>query len=302
MQEFSGKVAVITGGASGIGFAMAERFAAEGMKLMLADIEQGALDHAVARLRSKGYSVSGCRVDVGKYEDVEALAEATIAEFGKVHVLCNNAGVSMIGPIWEFTVDDWRWVIDVNFRGVINGTKAFLPGMMAHGEAAHVINTGSLASFNGIGNHAPYCSTKAAVLGYSQSLYCEMKALTTKVAVSILCPGMVDTKIHQSWRNRPEGDEPWSDQEFSDAEFIKRSNEFQGAGIPPSMVAESVVQALRDGRFYIFTNEGSLRYVDGSAGRAVRGENPFVVTWGNDLRPEEERGVAPWYAESDPAD
>ena len=294
MKDFTGKTAVVTGGASGIGLAMVERFAKEGMKVLIADIEATAIDEVVARLRARGCDVEGVIADVSNYADVEGLAARAVERFGNIHLLCNNAGVSITGPIWEFTIDDWRWVWDVNVCGVINGVKAFLPGMMAHGEEAHVVNTGSLASFASIGNHAPYCASKAAVLGFSQSLYSEMKALTTRVGVSILCPGMVDTRIHQSWRNRPEGDVAWSDREFADAEFKARSDEFQGAGIAPEVVAEAVVEAIRDDRFYIFTNEGSLRYLDGTAGRACRQENPFVVTWGEDRRPEGERGLAPW--------
>lgn len=172
--------------------------------------------------------------------------------------------------------------------------KAFLPGMLAHGEPAHVVNTGSLASFNGIGHHGPYCSSKAAVLGLSQSLYSELKALVANVGVSVLCPGMVDTRIHQSWRNRPPAHEPWSDREFADEGFMAQSNAFQGAGIPASDVAERVIEALREKRFYIFTNPGSERYVAGTAGRAALGADPFVVTWGEDRRPESARGMAPW--------
>ena len=294
MKNFAGKTAVVTGGASGIGLAIAERFASEGMKLVLADIEPAALDDAVGRLSAEGYDVEGVVTDVAKYSDVEALAARAVERFGNIHVLCNNAGVSITGPIWEFTIDDWRWVWDVNVWGVVNGVKAFLPDMMAHGDEAHVVNTGSLASFASIGNHAPYCASKAAVLGFSSSLYSEMKALATKVGVSILCPGMVDTLIHQSWRNRPEGDVPWSDREFADAAFRAASDEFQGAGIAPEAVADAVIDAIRDDQFYIFTNPGSLRYLDGTAGRACRQENPFVVTWGEDRRPEAERGLAPW--------
>lgn len=294
MFEFRGRVAVVTGAASGIGLAMAERFASEGMKLVLADIEAEALERAAVRLREGGAEVTFLRTDVAKFGDLQALARHASTTFSRVHVLCNNAGVSITGPAWEFSIDDWRWVWDVNVWGVINGVKAFLPAMLANGEGGHILNTGSLSSFYGIGNHAPYCSSKAAVLGYSQSLYSEMKAMKTGVGVSILCPGMVDTRIHQSWRNRPEGDMPWSDREFTDEDFIAGSNAFQGAGIAPELVAEAVVEAIQRDKFYIFTNEGSQRYVEGTAGRAALDENPFVVTWGEDRRTEGERGTPPW--------
>ena len=297
MKDFNGKVAVITGGASGIGYAMAERFAAEGMRLVLADIETGALESASERLRKSGTEVAIFETDVRYYEQLEALADFTARRFGSVHLLCNNAGVSITGPTWSQSMDDWRWVLDVNLWGVIHGVRAFLPGMLAHGEPAHILNTGSLASFNGIGGHAPYCASKAAVLGLSQSLYSEMKAMMTNVGVSVLCPGMVDTLIHRSWRNRPQDDQPWSDREFTNDDFMNGSEALQRSGISPAEVAKAALDAVRGDRFYIFTNEGSARYIDASAGRAARGENPFVFTWGEDRRAEEARGTPPWQAQ-----
>jgi short-subunit dehydrogenase len=175
----------------------------------------------------------------------------------------------------------------------MHGIKAFLPHMLEHGEPAHVVNTGSLASFNGHGDHAPYCSSKAAVLGMSQSLYCEMKAMQTNIGVSIVCPGMVATRIHQSWRNRPAGDAPWSDREFANAEFMQRSNEFQGAGISPDAIAESTHDAILADRFYVFTGDRWQVILEATLGRAMRAENPFVMTWGEDRRPASERGWPP---------
>src|SRR5262245_12431713 len=183
MQEFRGKVAVITGGASGIGLAFARRFGGEGCRLVLADVEAGALEEAVSRLKSAGFDVAGKVTDVSRSSDVEELAAFANERFGHVHLLFNNAGVSITGPTWAMSDDDWRWVWGVNVWGVVNGVRAFVPGMIGHGEPAHVINTGSLASFNGNGDHAPYCSSKAAVLGVSQSLYSEMRAMMTAVGV-----------------------------------------------------------------------------------------------------------------------
>lgn len=296
MQDIGGKVAVITGGASGIGYAMAERLARAGARIVLGDVEQAALDTAVARLGEAGHAVTGLCGDVARLADVQTLADHAAATFGPVHILCNNAGVSITGPTWALSMDDWRWIWDVNVLSVVHGINVFLPGMMAHGERAHVVNTGSLASFTGVGGHAPYCSSKAAVLGISQALYSEMKAMTTNVGVSIVCPGMVATRIHQSWRNRPAEDTAWSDRETADAEFQARSDAFQGAGIAAADIAGSVLDAILADRFYVFTNRGSERYVATSVERAVRAENPFVVTWGEDNRPEEARGIAPWLA------
>lgn len=289
MDTLEDKVAVITGGASGIGLAMARRFAAAGARLVLADIETGALETAVAALASAGVDVIGQRTDVADYASVEALEARAVERFGKVHLLCNNAGVSITGPTWKMSLDDWHWVWNVNVWGVVHGIKAFLPRMLEHGESAHVVNTGSLASFYGNGDHAPYCSSKAAVLGMSQSLYSEMKAMMTNVGVSIVCPGMVATRIHQSWRNRPVKDQPWSDREVANEEVRQASDEFQGRGISPEAIAESTYEAIVENRFYVFTGEGAPRFLEATLGRAIEMNNPPVTTWGEDRRPPEQR-------------
>lgn len=294
MDDFKGKTAVITGGASGIGLALAERFGREGCRLLLGDIDGGALDAAVAQLAQAGIEAHGHVTDVADHAAVQSLADRAAGLYGKVHLLFNNAGVSITGPTWELTHDDWRWVWGVNVWGVVNGIKAFLPRMMAHGEPGHVINTGSLTSFSGNGSHAPYCSSKAAVLGLSQSLYSEMKAMMTGIGVSILCPGIAATRIHQSWRSRPPTDAAWSDREFADEEFRAASASMHGQGIAPALIAESTFEAVRDDRFYVFTGEMWPDFLAGTIGRALRAENPFVTTWGEDRRPEEGRALPPW--------
>ena len=290
MKSFSGKVAVITGGASGIGLALAEAFGAEGMKLVLGDVEQGALDLAVAALIGKGFEAIGVRCDVARFEQVQALADAALARFGEIHIVCNNAGVSITGPIFEMSLDDWRWVYGVNVWGVIHGIKAFVPILMRQGEEAHVINTASLAGFNGTGDHSPYCSSKAAVVSISQSLFNEMAAFDTKIGVSVVCPGMVNTPINKSWRNRPQGDKAWSERESQDDAFVKGSESFQAAGVPPSEIARLTLDAVKEGRFYVFNGDRWSGYLDLFMKPIFTAHNPPVLTWGPDLRPDDRKG------------
>lgn len=294
MKDFRGKVAVITGGASGIGLAYAEAFGAKGARIVLADIEKSRLDSAVERLSGKGIEAFGRVTDVTKFDDVEGLASDTIDRYGKAHLIFNNAGVSITGPTWLQTIDDWRWVYDVNIFGVIHGIKAFVPILLKQNEPSHIINTASLASFNGTGDHAPYCSSKAAALSISQALFSEMRALMAPVGVTAVCPGMVDTAINKSWRNRPKADKPWSDREFANKEFMKGSNAFQAAGITAEEVAQLTLDAVTNGRFYVFTGENPRAYVETFLGSALNAANPPVWTWGEDRRPEAERSDPLW--------
>lgn len=287
MDDLKSKVAVITGGASGIGLAMARSFGAEGMRLVLADIQQDALDGAVEALQAAGIETIGVRTDVADYASVEALAQTTQAKFGNAHVLVNNAGVSITGPLWELSLDDWRWVHDVNVWGIIHGIKAFVPGMIAHGEPSHVINTASLAAFSGTGEHSPYCSSKAAALSISQSLYSELKSWNTKIGVSVVCPGMVDTMIHKSGRNRPAADQPWSDREWNDPSHVRGSEVFQGRGISADAIACDTLEALKSDRFYVFSGSFWPDMMRRQAEVLSVGANPPVVTWGADLRPKQ---------------
>lgn len=285
MRDLKGKVAVITGGASGIGLAMAERFGREGVKLVIADIQEDAIERAVMGLKASGFEVIGVRTDVSRFPDVEALALATVDAFGKVHILVNNAGVSITGPIWEMSLDDWRWVHNVNVWGVIHGVKAFTPILIKQGEPGHIINTASLAAFSGTGEHAPYCSSKAACLSISQSLYSELIAADTRIGVSVVCPGVVTTDMHRSWRNRPAGDQPWSDREWNDPAHRSNSERFQGYGVAPEQIAEATLDALLHNRFYVFYGEDTRPFLEYALRPIVEAENPPVITWGRDLRP-----------------
>jgi NAD(P)-dependent dehydrogenase (short-subunit alcohol dehydrogenase family) len=276
MIELSGRTAVITGGASGIGLALAKRLGREGLRLVIADIEEQAIDRAIAQLSADGCTAVGIRADVSEFSQMQALAERTRATFGAPDILIDNAGVSILGPTWEMSPDDWRWVLDVNLWGVIHGIKAFVPMMREKATWGHVVNTASSAAFLPIGTHSPYCSSKAAVASISCSLQSELIAEGSPIAVSCLCPGMVDTQIHRSWRNRPQHHAPWSNREQT-PELRAASDRIQGAGIKSSDVAEMTVQAILEGRFWIFTHESELTIHLQRVQAMVSGANPLKI-------------------------
>jgi NAD(P)-dependent dehydrogenase (short-subunit alcohol dehydrogenase family) len=203
MREFKGKVAVITGGASGIGRGIAERCVREGMKVVLADIDEANLAKTETELKTLGGTVLGVRTDVSKRSDVEHLARQAFDAFGQVHLLFNNAGVAAGGAAWEATWNDWEWVIGVNLWGVIHGIKVFTPLMLAQNTECHIINTSSSAGLIAGGSSAPYSVTKHAVVALSESLYLTLQQRNSLVKVSVLCPGLVRTNIINAERNRP---------------------------------------------------------------------------------------------------
>ena len=251
MQQLKDKVAVITGAASGIGLALAERCAAEGMRLVLADIEEPALARAAQAIRNAGAQVLAQRVDVASAAEVEALAEAAYKQFGAVNLLCNNAGVGGVGaPVWAQTLDAWRWVINVNLFGVIYGVHSFVPRMLAGGQEGHVVNTASLAGLTSGAMISPYHATKHAVVTLSESLYMELQMVNAKISASVLCPAFVKTKIGESERNRPQS-----------GDFGQTSGEFRAMiqtmveqGVPAEGIADSVIEAVKQGRFWILTH------------------------------------------------
>jgi NAD(P)-dependent dehydrogenase (short-subunit alcohol dehydrogenase family) len=251
MRQFRDRVAVVTGAASGIGRALSARFAAEGMRVVLADIEDAALQPAVAELRDAGARVIGVRTDVASAESVQALADATIAEFGAVHVVCNNAGVGGGTDFAKIPLPTWEWVLGVDLWGVIYGCRAFWPLLAAQDEA-HIVNTSSMAALNGhpLGM-APYTVAKFGVLGLSQNLFFESAALTGgRVGVSVLVPGMTRTRIFDSDRNRPAGvsrPEPSSFARTSQAMIA----DVLYSAMDPAKTADIVLDAIRERRFYI---------------------------------------------------
>ena len=245
MRDLEGKVAVVTGGASGIGRAMAERFGREGMKVVLADIEQDALEATVTELRRAELDVIGVRTDVSQAESVEALAQETLRRYGKVNLVCNNAGVFLgMKPMWESTLKDWQWIMGVNLWGVIHGVRTFVPIMLQSGEAGHVINTASQAGL--VTANSIYSITKHAVVALSEGLHLQLQNIGAPIGVSALCPLFVDTKIRASERNRPEDLQNSPTPEAMPFGGVMRDS------TPPSEQAEQVLDAVLEGRFYIF--------------------------------------------------
>jgi NAD(P)-dependent dehydrogenase (short-subunit alcohol dehydrogenase family) len=201
MRELAGKTAFVSGGASGIGFALGRAFAEAGMKVMLADIETDALAAAVKSLRKFGPDVRGVTCDVADPVSVERAAKASYEAFGNVHVVCNNAGVAGGGGIDNISIDTWRWVLDVNLMGVVHGIHTFLPHIRAHGEGSHIVNTASMAGLQSGLGFSPYATSKFAVVAMSEGLAIQLQPLG--IGVTVLCPGYVRTRISESGRNRP---------------------------------------------------------------------------------------------------
>jgi len=261
MEDFRGRVAVVTGGAGGIGRALGERFAMESMKVVLADVDPGALEHTVTELRADGHDVHGVPTDVTDLASVEHLRDEAYATYGAVHVLCNNAGVGAgaEGKIWDHTTNDWGWGLAVNLWGVIHGIKAFVPAMLEGGDDGHVMNTSS-----GNGGVAPltstaiYATTKAAVTTVTEVLYGQLRAAGSRIGVSVLFPGpkVLRTGLLESSSKRPErwaNDTPRSTPYTTIESFEAR---LRAAGIEPDYtpvesVAEEAINGIREGRFWI---------------------------------------------------
>jgi NAD(P)-dependent dehydrogenase (short-subunit alcohol dehydrogenase family) len=241
MDELRDRVAVVTGAASGIGLALAERLAAEGMRVVLADVDSSRLDEAV---RQVGRDAIAVPTDAASWESVEALAERAYEAFGAVHVLCNNAGVTRPGLAWQFTLEEWRWVLSVNLDGVFHGIKAFVPRMIERGDAGHVVNTASVSGLLPYQGVASYAASKYGVVGLSETLALDLREFGAPIGVSVLCPGptATDFRVH-SRALHPAGPEPTPTDDYAGV-----------VRIPTSEVAEMVVAAIRANRFWVITH------------------------------------------------
>jgi NAD(P)-dependent dehydrogenase (short-subunit alcohol dehydrogenase family) len=262
MREFLGKTAFVTGGASGIGLALGRAFAESGMKVMLADIEADALAAAVDSLRGIGPEIRGVACDVSDASSVDQAAQATFAAFGKVHVVCNNAGVAGGSGIDDISIDNWRWVIDINLMGVVHGIAAFLPHIRSHGEGGHIVNTASMAGMQSGLGFSPYAASKFAVVAMSEGLALELKP--SGIGVTVLCPGWVRTRIGESGRNRPAryGPAPTLDPASPAAAVVAYIAEQLRTGLEPSQVAASVLAAIAADQLYVFTHPEMRGEVD----------------------------------------
>ncbi len=254
MKDLTGRVAVVTGAASGIGRATATRFAEEGMKVVLADIEEQALLDAVATRQSAGHEVLGVPTDVADWDAVQNLAQATLDAFGAVHVVHNNAGVVVSGPVAELSLADWQWVLGVDLWSVIYGIKAFLPLLKESGEG-HVVNTASTAGLQSAATIAPYNVAKFGVVAITETLRLELEAEKSPVSASVLCPGAINTQIVNSKRNRDPESARQHESSAAEAAFEERSGRLLAErGKDPSEVADMVVKAILADEFWILTH------------------------------------------------
>jgi len=274
MRNFDGRVAVITGGASGIGFALARRLGAEGMKLVIADVDEPALAKAAAELKAAGHDVLPRRTDVSKAEDVQALADAAVARFGAVHLLCNNAGVGGFQRFGTTGAATWDWIVGVNLWGAIHGCRIFLPILESQDEA-HIVNTASVAGIYAYPYLHPYNVAKAGVVALSEGMWREFATEKPHVGISVLLPASVDTAIVNDERNAPVGHVTRAEADPALAEFRKMYVAGIAAGKSPAEVADIVLQGIRERQLHIFTHPetrafASMRGEDIAAGLPLR--------------------------------
>jgi NAD(P)-dependent dehydrogenase (short-subunit alcohol dehydrogenase family) len=285
MKDFKGKVAVITGAASGIGFGLAEKCAKEGMKVVLADVEKGALNKAEKAIRAKGTQALAVRTDVSKAGDIEALSQKTLDAFGAVHLLFNNAGVSAGSTVWASTLADWQWVLGVNLWGVIHSLRFFVPIMLKQNMECHIVNTASVAGLIAGGNNDPYAVSKHGVVVLSESLYHELESIDNKnIGVSVLCPGIINTNILEAERNRPAALQNPPDAQAIDLsdpkvqEMTRYYKQLFKKGMSPQQVADIVFDAIKEKKFYVLPNaEPFIPMINARVEDILEKRNPTTV-------------------------
>ncbi len=276
MDDLSGKTAVITGAASGIGFELAKQFGAGGMNLVLADVERPALDRAAAELTEAGYPVLAHELDVREHSQIVELERVARERFGNIHVLCNNAGVGAGGPVADpDNLEAWRWTIDINLWGVIYGCKVFLPAMIEHGEQCHIVNTASMAGLGSAPTMGPYNISKYGVVALSETLSKEMQLASSAVGVSVLCPAFVATGIAKSDRNMPAEIKATMPDRGDTVSGMQGAIEAMVAnGISTEIVGEAVLDAVLNDHFWILTHDEAKPGVIERAEQIVNGVNP----------------------------
>jgi NAD(P)-dependent dehydrogenase (short-subunit alcohol dehydrogenase family) len=270
---------VITGAASGIGLALAWRCAHEGMKVVLADIEAEALGEVRKELAALGHTVLALETDVANASHIEDLAQQTIEHFGEIHLLFNNAGVGIGGPLWECTPADWEWVIGVNLWGVIHAIRIFVPIMLAQKSECHIVNTASIAGLTSGRGMGIYRMTKHAVLSLSETLYCDLEGTGSSIGVSVLCPGFVRTRIMESNRNRPAHlantleSAPLTAYQQAMRKWLAESTE---RGMPPEEVAARIFDAIRSNAFYVLPHDEYDEPIRERMTRILERRNPVI--------------------------